>query len=76
MFLIQVKLIDGVFTGPQKRELIERLTNAVVASAGESMRRETWCLIEEIPEDDWGIGGQTVALDDVRALARDGEVEG
>jgi 4-oxalocrotonate tautomerase len=76
VFLIQVKLIDGLLTGPQKRELVERLTNAVVTSAGESMRRTTWCLVEEVSEDDWGVGGQTVALDDMRALARDGEAEG
>ena len=76
MFLIQVKLIEGVLTGPQKQELVERLTDALLASAGESMRRTTWCLIEELPGAAWGIGGETLALDDVRALARDAESGG
>jgi 4-oxalocrotonate tautomerase family enzyme len=73
MFLIHVKLIEGVLTGPQKQELAERLTTAVLGSAGESMRRATWCLLEEIPGERWAIGGEPVSLDDVRALAREQE---
>ena len=76
MFLIHVKLIDGVFTGPQKQEFVERLTDAVVATAGESMRQSTWCLLEDIAGSGWGIGGQTLTLDDVRALARGNAAEG
>ena len=39
MPLIQVKVIAGVFTAPQKQEIIERLTDAMVAIEGENMRR-------------------------------------
>ena len=67
--LIQVKLIDGVFTGPQKREMVERLSEAMIEVAGESMRRVTWCIVEEVARAEWGIGGQTLTADDVRALA-------
>jgi len=45
--LIQVKLIEGVFTGPQKLEIVERLSEAMIEVAGESMRRVTWCMVEE-----------------------------
>jgi 4-oxalocrotonate tautomerase len=76
MFLIRVQFVEGVFTGPQKRELISRLTDALLGAAGEDMRQATWCVLEEIPGDRWGIGGETVALDDVRALARAAEAEG
>ena len=69
MPLIQVKLIDGVFTGPQKREMVERLSEAMIEVAGESMRRVTWCIVEEVATAEWGIGGQTLTADDVRALA-------
>ena len=69
MPLIQVKLIEGVFTGPQKREIVERLSEAMIEVAGESMRRVTWCLVEEVASGDWGIGGQSLTTDDVRALA-------
>jgi 4-oxalocrotonate tautomerase len=70
--LIQVKVIGGVFTAPQKREIIERLTDAMVAIEGEEMRPVTWCLVEEVTSGDWGVGGQAITADDVRALARGG----
>ncbi len=75
MRLIQVKVIEGVFTAPQKREIVERLTDAMVEIDGENMRQLTWCVVEEVASGDWGIGGQTLTADDVRALAR-GEVAG
>jgi hypothetical protein len=46
MALIQVKVIEGVFPAPQKREIVERLTDAMVAIEGENMRRQIWCMIE------------------------------
>ena len=70
MFLIQVKLVEGVLTGPQRQELVARLTDVLVAAAGENMRGATWCVVEEIPGCGWGVGGETVELDDVRAMAR------
>jgi 4-oxalocrotonate tautomerase len=72
MPLIQVKLIEGVFTAPQKQEIIERLTDAMVAIEGEEMRSVTWCLVEEVASGEWGFGGQTPTTDDVKALARGG----
>jgi 4-oxalocrotonate tautomerase len=70
--LIQVKLIEGVFTAPQKQEIVERLTDALVAIEGENMREITWCLVEEVASGEWGIGGHTLTADDVKALARGG----
>jgi 4-oxalocrotonate tautomerase len=71
--LIQVTIIEGVFTAPQKREIVECLTDALVAVAGESMRQLTWCIVEEVAGGEWGIGGHTLVADDVRALARSGD---
>jgi 4-oxalocrotonate tautomerase len=76
MPLIQVKLIEGVFTAPQKQEIIERLTDALVAIEGEEMRSVTWCLVEEVASGEWGFGGQTLTADDVKALARGGVAAG
>lgn len=76
MFLIQVKLIEGVFTAQQKREIVERLTDAMVAIEGENMRQVTWCVVEEVAGGDWGIGGQTPTADDVKALARSEGADG
>jgi 4-oxalocrotonate tautomerase len=68
--LLQVKLLEGVFTAPQKQEIIERLTDAMVQIEGENMRRTVWCVIEEVANGEWGIGGQALTVDDVKALAR------
>jgi 4-oxalocrotonate tautomerase len=68
--LIQVKLPEGVFTAPQKQEIIERLTDAMVEIECENMRQTVWCVIEEVANGDWGIGGQAPTADDVKALAR------
>lgn len=70
MVLIQVKVIKGVFTAPQKRETVERLTDAMAAIEGENMRRHIWCVVEEVASGEWGVGGHSLAADDVRALAR------
>ena len=70
MSLIQVKVVEGVFTAPQKQEIVQRLTDAMVEIQGESMRQRTWCVLEEVASGEWGIGGQTVTADDVKALAR------
>jgi 4-oxalocrotonate tautomerase len=75
MPLIQVKLIEGLFTGPQKREIVERLSETMIEIAGESMRHVTSCIVEEVASGEWSIGGQTVTADDLRALAS-GEPEG
>ncbi len=39
MPLINVKVIEGVFTPEQKGEIVERLTDAMVSVEGENMRR-------------------------------------
>ena len=54
MALIQVTVIAGVFTTPQKEEIIERLTDAMVAIEGENMRRTIWCIVEEVASGDVG----------------------
>ena len=69
MPLIQVKLIEEVFTPAQKKEIIAKLTDAMVAIEGESLRPVTWVTIEDVRSGDWGMGGKPVTTDDVRALA-------
>jgi 4-oxalocrotonate tautomerase len=69
MPLIQVKVIEGVFTDAQKREMVRRLTDAMVAVEGENMRPVTWVVVEEVKSGDWGIGGKPLTTADVKALA-------
>jgi 4-oxalocrotonate tautomerase len=69
MALIRVTVIAGVFTAPQKEEIIERLTDAMVAIEGENVRQTIWCIVEEVASGEWGVGGRPLTADDVRALA-------
>jgi 4-oxalocrotonate tautomerase len=69
MPLIEVKLIEEVFTPTQKKEIIAKLTDAMVAIEGENMRPVTVVIVEEVRSGDWGIGGQAMTTDAVRALA-------
>jgi 4-oxalocrotonate tautomerase len=69
MPLIQVKVIEGVFTTAQKREMVRKLTDAMVSIEGENMRPVTWVVVEEVKSGDWGIGGQALTTADVQALA-------
>ena len=58
MPLVSVKVIEGVFSDEQKREMSHRLTDTMVAIEGEAMRGVTWVIVEEVQSGDWGIGGR------------------
>ena len=69
MPLVQVKVIEGVFSEVQKEEMIRKLTDAMVTIEGENMRTVTWVVIEEVKSGSWGIGGKALTTADVKALA-------
>ena len=69
MPLIQVRVIKDVFNKDQKRQIINKLTDAMVSIEGENMRGVTWVLIEEVRSGEWGIGGQGLTTNAVKALA-------
>jgi 4-oxalocrotonate tautomerase len=68
MPLVQVKLIEGVFSAEQKRQLIEKLTETMVSIEGENMRGVTSVVVEEVKSGDWGIGGNALTTANVKAL--------
>jgi len=68
MPLISVKLIEGVFSDAQKREMIARLTDTMVAIEGEALRPVTWVTVEEVQSGHWGVGGNGLTTADVKAL--------
>jgi 4-oxalocrotonate tautomerase len=72
MPLVNVKLIEGVFTPKQKQEMVRNLTDAMVSIEGESMRAVTVVVIEEVKSGDWGIGGKSMTTADVKALSAGG----
>jgi len=69
MPLVTIKLIEGVYSPEQKREMIRRMTDTMVDLEGEHMRPVTWVVIEEVKSGDWGVGGKAFSCADVKALA-------
>ena len=69
MPVINVKVIEGVFTDDQKTQIVKSLTEAMVGVEGENMRSVTWVVVEDVKSGSWGIGGQPLTTADVKALA-------
>src|SRR3954454_7514290 len=68
MPLVQVKVLEGVFSDAQKREMIRKLTDAMVSIEGEPLREVTWVVVEEVGSGNWGMGGRAVTTGDVKAM--------
>jgi 4-oxalocrotonate tautomerase len=68
MPLVQIHTIKDVFTPEQKREMIEKITDTMVAIEGEALREVTWVTINEIESGSWGIGGQPLTTQAVHSL--------
>jgi 4-oxalocrotonate tautomerase len=69
MPLIDIQLIEGVFTSEQKRTMIEKVTEAMVAIEGEAMRHVTWVRVQETGSGEWAIGGKPLTTAAVKAMA-------
>jgi 4-oxalocrotonate tautomerase len=69
MPLVTIDVIKDVFTPAQKKEIINKVTEAMVAVEGENMRPVTWVRINEFEGGDWAIGGKALRASDVHALA-------
>ena len=70
MPLVTINLIEDVFTAEQKRQLIAKVTEAMIAVEGEAMRPVTWVRIQEFRGGDWAIGGKALQASDVQALGK------
>jgi len=71
MPLIQIKLLDEIFSIGQKQQIIEKFTEIMVEIAGENIRPVTWVIIEEIKNCNWGISGEVVNPGDIRNAQAD-----
>ena len=70
MPLIQVKVIEGVFTEAQMREIVPKLTDAMVSIEGENMRPVTWVIVEEVKSGNWGVGGEPLTTAKLREASQ------
>ena len=66
MPLANIKVIEGVFTDSEKQQMIEKVTDAIVAIEGERLRDKTVVIVEETRSGDWGIGGKALTTEHVK----------
>jgi len=63
--LIDVRLLEGVFTETERSQLAEGLIDAVVGVKGESFRTETEVLITTVPVGSWYERGKPISVEGV-----------
>ena len=68
MPLANIKVIEGVFTDAEKQQMIQKVTDAMIAVEGEQLRDKTLVIIEETRSGDWGVGGQPLTTGQVKGL--------
>ena len=69
MPLVEIELLEGVFTEDQKRQMIEKVTEAMIEVEGEAMRDKTWVRTKMIASGNFAIGGKIMDPAGVRSEA-------
>jgi len=73
MPLIQIKVLEGTLSAEQKNEMISKVSHTVAEIEARPYPKEkllphTWCIIEEVSPAKWGLGGQPLSLETLKAL--------
>ena len=54
MPLIDIHVMEGVFSSEEKAEIIKATVKAFGSVAGEAMQQNTSCRVHEVKSGDWG----------------------
>ncbi len=65
MALVTIDIVKGVFSQDQKKEMIEKVTEAMISVEGEAMRQVTWVRLNEV--ENWAVGGLLLNADIVHS---------
>jgi 4-oxalocrotonate tautomerase len=68
MPLVDIKIIEGVFSEEEIKKLIKDVTDVIVSFMGENLRSYTLVVVQEVKSGSWGVGGQAIGLEEVRAM--------
>ncbi len=72
MPFVNVKVIEGVISSAQKKDLAEKVTDAVVAVYGDNIRDLVTVTIDEVKSGDWAIAGRPITTAEVKARIKGG----
>lgn len=67
MPFVDIKVIEGVFSHDEKREMAERVSEALIDVEGEGLRDKTHTTVTETASGEWAVGGKAVTADDIRS---------
>jgi len=70
MPLVNIEVIENVFSPEQKKEMIEKVTDVMISIEGEALRPYTLVKIDEVKDGNWSVGGKIVTASDVHRLRR------
>ncbi len=68
MPLVQIHVFEDELNQEQSNDLINEITNVVTKVTSKKLRDVTWVMINEVKSGHWGVGGNTLGLDDVKKL--------
>ena len=71
MPLVNIEVIENVFTPAQKKEMIEKVSEAMISIEGEALRPYTLVKIDEVKDGNWSVGGKIVTAERRPSLATD-----
>jgi 4-oxalocrotonate tautomerase len=69
MPFVNVKVIEGVLSDAEKNEVIQGVTDAMVAVKGENFRELVSVVVTEVKSGSWAVGGRVLTTAEVRAIA-------
>jgi len=73
MPFINIRVLKGTLSTEKKSEMIKRVSETVSEieaspHSNEHLLGYTWCVIEEVPFENWGIGGNAVTPEVLAAV--------
>jgi 4-oxalocrotonate tautomerase len=71
MPLVDIKIIEGVFSEEEIKKLIKDVTDVVVSFMGENLRSFTLVVVQEVKSGSWGVGGQAIGLEEIKTMQAD-----
>jgi 4-oxalocrotonate tautomerase len=70
MPLVNIEVIENVFTPEQKKEMIEKVSEVMISIEGEALRPYTLVKIDEVKDGNWSVGGRIVTASDAHRLGQ------
>ena len=69
MPIVEIKpLFENKLSKDDKKKLIADITDVLVSFWGENLRNNIWVIIQEEKTGNFGVGGQVITLETVKAL--------